>query len=114
MTELATEIESSKSDETVVVRVVRQDAPPVSVSESTSERTLGIPATEWLPTLRKWKVAYRRAGKLHVALRADVEAAIRAGATTARPGPKPAPRPPTEPTEDPRVLLERAGFRRTR
>jgi hypothetical protein len=100
-------------DDDSIVRIVRVDAPPLAVSEATCERVAAVPAEEWLETLRKWRVAYRRSGKLHVALLADIELAIRAGATTSKPGPKQPKRRSPE-TDDPRALLEAAGFRRAK
>jgi hypothetical protein len=95
-----------------LVCVVQQASPPLSVSEETSKEVAGVPPGEWTSTLRRWGVPYRRSGKLHVALVADVEKAIRDGAER-RPGPKL--RPKSE-AEVPGVagMLARAGYRRAR
>src|SRR5713101_2407125 len=104
-------IEAGNADDGVHVHVHRVDAQPLAVSELTCERIASLPPEEWLPFLRKTKTNYRRHGKLHLALTADVELALRAAK---RPGPAPKVRGVAADGDDHRALLESSGFRRTR
>ena len=117
MRDVATEVEASNPEHPndVTVKVVRVAAPPIAMSEANcAQNGLGT-ADEWLAFLRRWKIVYRKNGALHIALTADVETAIRAGATSSKPGPKAGTMPKTPlPKKDASVteLLERSGFRR--
>jgi hypothetical protein len=117
MKNLATEVSTSNADqEDVVVKIIRVAAPPLAISEANCEQNGLGPHEGWLTFLRRWKIAYRRNGDHHIALTADVESAIRAGATTNRPGPKPGSMPktplPKKPDATVAQLLERSGFKR--
>ncbi|HMJ53565.1 MAG TPA: hypothetical protein VK540_15870 [Polyangiaceae bacterium] len=106
---------SDGTDESVVVRIVKQAAPPSFVSEANSLEAVGIPATEWHAFLRKEKIGYTKHRALHIAAFEDVSRALREGAER-RPGPRKGTTPKKPlPSKDatPSELLERAGFRRS-
>lgn len=100
------------ADGAVIVRVIKQAAPPVFITGKTSFEILGIREEEFPRVLRSLGVSYARVRGETIAELALVTAALRERAKR-----KPGPRPRTatksgETSADAGALLRRAGFRR--
>lgn len=65
-------IEVQTEGDTITLRVARASC----VSEGNCKTVLGVEPGQWARTLKRWHVPYVKAGRLHTAKLADVEAAI--------------------------------------